>query len=252
MKYITYIRYIYIYIRNSIISLLSFLIINLIPRKNIKKLTEILRNKKVLVLGSGPSLDKLNQDIIDNYDVIFFLNNSISIAKVYNFNNKTKILFNSDLFRFKQLKNKIYSLDKTWIYIFVPVHLQLFFNFIFFYFTKKIYLIIPKFRIGHPFEKNVTKSIITYSLATNDDTKKILDFNNFKAFPHTVALNTFYFLISCKVSHLHYLGCDFNQGSSSLSSDNGPSNFLNKKIYLWVNKFKKLSDLYLIDFKDLK
>ena len=72
MKYITYIRYIYIYIRNSIISLLSFLIINLIPRKNIKKLTEILRNKKVLVLGSGPSLDKLNQDIIDNYDVIFF------------------------------------------------------------------------------------------------------------------------------------------------------------------------------------
>ncbi len=211
-----------------------------------------MKNKKVLVLGSGPSLDELNQEMINRYEVIIFLNNSISVIKIFNFENKTKLLFNSDLFRFKQLKKKIYNLDKNWIYIFIPIHLQLFFSFIIFYLKKEIFLIIPKYRIGNPFENNVTKSLITYSLAKNDDTKSILDISNFRVFPHTVALNAFYFLISCKVKQLHYLGCDFSKGRSSYSNDKTTSNFSNKKIYLWMIKLKKLSENYFIDFKDLK
>jgi hypothetical protein len=252
MNYVSIIRSLYIYTRNSFISLFSFIIIKFIPKKNIFEIIDLLKNKKVLVLGTGPSLDKLNQDLINNYEVIIFLNNSISILKIFNFNQK-KIFFNSDLFRFRKLKKQIYSLDNTWIYIFIPIHLQLFFSFILFYFEKNVFLLIPKYRIGLPFEKNVTNSIITYDLAQNQDTKKILDINNFKIFPHTVALNAFYFLISCKVSQIHYLGCDFTSGNSIKLTENGwRSNLSKKKIYLWVNKLKKLSKKYSINFKDLK
>ena len=252
MNYVSIIRSLYIYTRNSFISLFSFIIIKFIPKKNIFEIIDLLKNKKVLVLGTGPSLDKLNQDLINNYEVIIFLNNSNNILKIFNFNQK-KIFFNSDLFRFRKLKKQIYSLDNTWIYIFIPIHLQLFFSFILFYFEKNVFLLIPKYRIGLPFEKNVTNSIITYDLAQNQDTKKILDINNFKIFPHTVALNAFYFLISCKVSQIHYLGCDFTSGNSIKLNENGwRSNLSKKKIYLWVNKLKKLSKKYSINFKDLK
>lgn len=252
MKYIVYARNLYTYLKNSLISIFSFILLKYIPKKKFSELADKLKNKKVLVLGSGPSLDELNQEMINRYEVIIFLNNSINVIKIFNFENKTKLLFNSDLFRFKQLKKKIYNLDKEWIYVFIPIHLQLFFSFIIFYLKRDIFLIIPKYKIGNLFENNVTKSLITYSLAKNNDTKSILDTNNFRVFPHTVALNAFYFLISCKVDQLHYLGCDFSKGRSSYSNDKTTSNFSNKKIYLWMIKLKKLSENYLIDFKDLK
>ena len=105
--------------------------------------------------------------------------------------------------------------------------------------------------MGFPFEKNVTKSIITYDIAKNQDTKNFLDINNFKVFPHTVALNAFYFLISCKASQIHYLGCDFSSGHSKFAKYSGVSNFSNNKIYLWLNKLKQLLKNYSIEFKDL-
>ncbi len=252
MKYIIFIKSLYTYTKNSLISFLSFLIIKLIPKKNILKLITSLENKNVLVLGTGPSLDKLNQKLIDEYDIIFFLNNAINVSKIFNFEKKKKIFFNSDLFRFKQLKKNISTLDNSWIYVFIPIHLQLFLSFIYFYFNRNAYLLVPKYRIGFPFEKNVTKSFITYCLAGNYETKNKLNINNFKAFPHTVALNAFYFLISSRVNKLHYLGCDFSSGKSSYTQYKGAGNLKNKKVYLWVNKLKKLSKYYSIDFKDLK
>ena len=251
MKYINSIKSLYTYIKNSFISIFSFVIIKFIPKKDIFEIIQSLENKKVLVLGSGPSLDKLNQNLINNYEVVFFLNSAISSLESYNFNQNKKILFNSDLFRFKELKKKIYSFNETWSFIFIPIHLQLFFSFISFYFKRNIFLLMPKYRIGFPFEKNVTKSIITYDIAKNKDTKNFLDVNNFKVFPHTVALNAFYFLISCKASQIHYLGCDFSSGQSKLANYKGVSNFSNNKIYLWVNKLKQLSKNYSTDFKDL-
>jgi hypothetical protein len=128
----------------------------------------------------------------------------------------------------------------------------LFFCFIFFYLEKNVFLLVPKYRIGFPFEKNVTKSIVTYDLAQNQNTKKILDISNFKCFPHTIFLNVFYFLISCKVSQIHYLGCDFTEGNALITKDNiGVSDFSNMKIYLWVNRLKKLSKNYFINIKDI-
>jgi len=79
-----------------------------------------------------------------------------------------------------------------------------------------------------------------------------LSLSNFRAFPHTVALNAFYFLISAKVSQLHYLGCDFSAGKSLFTDYKGAGNLTKKKVYLWVNRFKKLSNYNSIDFKDLK
>lgn len=246
------IKSICVYIKNSFISLFGFIIVKFVPKQDILKIKTFLKNKKVLVLGTGPSLDKLNQNLIDNYDVIIFLNNAISISKKFNFKFKEKIVFNSDLFRFKQLKKNFYELDNTWNYIFIPIHLQLVFSFIFFYFKRNVFLIIPKFRFGSPFEKNVTKSLITYKLIANDEIKLGLKINNFKSFPHTAALNSFFFLISCKVFQLHYLGCDFSTGQSSLTNYKGEHNFSNKKIYLWVNKLKKLAHNNSVDFKNLK
>jgi len=252
MKYFKNIKFILIYIKNSLISLISFTIIKLIPKKDISKLVNSLKNKKVLVLGSGPSLDKLTQEIIDRYEAVFFLNSSINVSKLFNFNEKEKFFFNSDLFRFKQLKNEIYSLDNTWLHVFIPIHLQLFFSFLPFYFNKNVFLIIPKYRVGTPFEKNVTKSLITYSHQKSHNIRNLLNIDNFKTFPYTVALNSFFFLISCKVNKIHYLGCDFSKGRSSYTNDQGISIFSNNKINLWVNRLKKLSENYSIDFKDLK
>lgn len=252
MKYTIYIKALYTYIKNSIISISSFILIKLIPKKNIFEIINFLKNKKVLVLGTGPSLDKLNQDLIDRYEAIFFLNNSITAIKNFDFSKKKKIFFNSDLFKFKQLKKKIYSLDNTWVYIFIPIHLQLFFNLILFCLKRNVFLLMPKYKIGLPFEKNVTKSIITYDLAKNEDTKKILNIKNFRSFPYTVALNAFYFLIFCKVSQIHYLGCDFNSGKSIIADEKAVSDFSKQKIYLWINKLKRLSNINLVNFKDLK
>ncbi len=252
MKYIFYIKTIYTYLKNSFISVISFITIKVIPKKNTLDLINSLKSKKVLVLGTGPSLNKLDQNLIDNYDVIIFLNNAISVSKIFNFEEKRKIVFNSDLFRFKQLKSNLNSLDKSWTFFFIPIHLQLFFSFVYFYFKKNVYLLIPEYKIGFPFEKHVTKSIITYRLAGNQDTKSIINLNNFRCFPHTSALNIFYFLISCKIAQLHYLGCDFSTGQSTFTKYKGIHDFSNKKIYLWINKFKKLSKNYSIDFRDLK
>ena len=242
MKYITFFRYLYIYARNSILSLLNFVFIKFIPKKNIFKLMVELKNKKVLVLGTGPSLNNLNQDIINQYDVIVFLNNSINILSVFNFEKKNKIFFNSDLYRIKdkQFLKIFNSLDKSWINIFIIVHLNLFHNLLIYLFKKNIFLLTPNYRLGSPFEKNVTRSLITYIHTKNNDTKKIIDIKNFRAFPHTVALNAFYFLISSKVNQVHYLGCDFSAA------------FSDKKIYLWIIKLKKLAKKYYIDFRDLK
>lgn len=252
MKYIIYIKYLCIYLKNSFFSIFGFLIVKLIIPKEKSKLIDSLKNKKVLVLGSGPSLDNLNQGLIDRYEIVFFLNNAVNVSKTFNFDKKKKFIFNSDFFRFIQLKKILFSLDKSWTYVFIPIHLHLFFKFIFFYLKKNVFLLVPKYRLGFPFEKNVTKSIITYCFVTRNDLKNILDFNNLKVFPYTVALNTFYFLISCKVSKIHYLGCDFSKGRSSLSNNLDSANFSNKKINLWINELKKLSKNYYIDFKSLK
>ena len=252
MKAIIFFKLLLSYSRNSFISLFGFIIIKVIPKKNIFKLFNILKNKEVLVLGTGPSLNKLNQDLINKYNVIIFLNNAISLSKKFNFDTKEKIVINSDLFRFVQLKKTFIELDDTWKHVFIPLHLQLVFSFIFFYFKKKVFLIIPKFKIGYPLEKHVNKSIITYELASNDDLRFGLNINNFKSLPHTGALNAFYLLISCRVKKLHYLGCDFSTGQSSLTKYEGIHNFSNKKIFLWINKLKKLAKKYSLDFKDLK
>ena len=130
-------KLIFSYSKNSFLSLISFPIIKILPKKNINPLFNSLKNKKVLVLGTGPSLDKLNQNLINNYDVIIFLNNAISLSEKYNFEKKVKIVINSDLYRFVQLKKTFFNLDNTWKYIFIPIHLQLLFSFLFFYFKKK-------------------------------------------------------------------------------------------------------------------
>ena len=252
MKFIIFIRQTLSYLKNSFISLFSFIVIKIIPKANIEKLFNSLENKKILVLGTGPSLDKINQNLINKYNVIIFLNNAINLSKKFNFASKEKIVINSDLFRFLQMKKILINLDDTWKHIFIILHLQLFFNFLFFYFKKKVFLIIPKYRIGFPSEKNVNKSIITYKHATNDDLRFGLNLKNFKSLPHTVALNAFYLLISCRVNQLHYLGCDFNYGNSNLTQYRGISNFSNKKIYLWINKLKKLAKKNSLDFKDLR
>lgn len=254
MKYVALINYLFSYIKNSFFSIFSFIVLKLISKRNILELTATLKNKKVLVLGTGPSLDQINQKIIDNYEVIIFLNKSINVIKIFDFKNKTKIFFNSDLYMFNQIKKNIHSFNEKWLFVFIPIHLQLFLSLLPFYFKKKVFLLIPKYRMGLPFEKNVTKSIITYNLISNHNIKNILSIDDFRPFPYTVALNAFYFLILSKVEQLHYLGCDFTLGRSVFTKYSVQSDLpeKNKKVNLWLNKLKKLAIYNSIDFKDLK
>ena len=83
MKYIIFAKTIYTYTKNSFISIFSFLLIKVIPKRNISEVINTFKNKKVLVLGTGPSLNNLNQNLIDKYDIVFFLNGAISVSKVY-------------------------------------------------------------------------------------------------------------------------------------------------------------------------
>ena len=82
MKYIVYARNLYTYLKNSLISIFSFILLKYIPKKKFSELVDKLKNKKVLVLGSGPSLDELNQEMINRYEVIIFLNNSINVISM--------------------------------------------------------------------------------------------------------------------------------------------------------------------------
>ena len=50
------IKSICVYIKNSFISLFGFIIVKFIPKQDILKIKTFLKNKKVLVLGTGPSL----------------------------------------------------------------------------------------------------------------------------------------------------------------------------------------------------
>ena len=58
------------------------------PReKESNKIFSIFKNKRVLIIGAGESISKLNQKIIDGYDHVIAINHSIDITSKFNIKN---------------------------------------------------------------------------------------------------------------------------------------------------------------------
>ena len=83
-------------IKNSLSSFLILFIKNkiFIRDKSYKEIFNQFKGKNILIIGSGPSLIKLNDEILNKYDFVFAINKSIEYA--LKFRIKNLILFSCD------------------------------------------------------------------------------------------------------------------------------------------------------------
>tara|TARA_Y100000996_G_scaffold396496_1_gene362643 strand:+ start:10570 stop:11325 length:756 start_codon:yes stop_codon:yes gene_type:complete len=206
------------------------------------------KDKKVLVLGSGPSLDNLTQDLINKYEYVVFLNASFRASSKFNFENLTKILFTADGYRLSLMESDL-AKNRDIKIIFLGTHLQKFRT------IKRVlknnsfaHFLKPKYTISlfgkDEDEKDIsfgtTASLLTFKLSKLKDMDSIWKEGEFPVFPHTVALPAIYYLISSGCSQIDVLGCDFSSGRSKLVLHEGVT-FKNDKIAIWVGKLHEVA-----------
>lgn len=89
----------------SIRSLLGFLILKKIGNKSDPKEWNCsFSNKKVLIVGSGPSLDKANEAYFLNFDVIVYINHAVKFAS----KTEDEYFFSTDVKVVEGIRNKNY------------------------------------------------------------------------------------------------------------------------------------------------
>ncbi len=209
----------------------------------------------ILLIATGPSLSKLNQEIIDNHDFIFFLNSAFQIQKYFNFAGKKKYLIIWDSRRLDTILNNQENIKmiKDMTFIINPMNfhrLDIYIKSIFLTKCKKEY-IFPKPIFITPFSrknKQIIRTFVTHSLINKNDVlnPKIEFLNTIPIAPHTVALNAFYYLLTIKhkLDKLTFVGCDFKLiNSSNLISSQSvwASSFKPHKILLWFRKLENVA-----------
>lgn len=247
-QFLFYIKKLKSYLINSPRSIFGFFLLLVLKRHDIKNLMQAFDRKKILVIGSGPSLDLISQEMIDKYDTVVFLNAAIRTAKKFDFSGSEKFFFNSDLYRFNELRKELCQLDQYWYFIFIPIHLHLVFSIIRFKRNRNVYLLLPQYRVGCAFEKNVTNSFITYAHSERVDIGKDLTSNQERVpvFPYSVALSAFNFLVASNASIIHHIGCDFGEGRSHYAAQPSAS-FSYRKIKMWLSRIEKAALAKSID-----
>ena len=236
------------YLSNSLYSLVGALLLALFAFIRGAPSKDVFRKRNILVLGTGPTLDRLDQDLIDGFDVVVFLNAAIRIAERFDFSAVKKVFFNTDSHRFCELRQDLERLDKTWCYIFIPIHLHLFRKLFFFCARREAFFLLPRYRLGHWRERHVPRSFLTVNVTPPSYTRVPFVSGRIPYLPYTVAFSAFYFFISCEPQKLSYLGCDFDTGRSCLVSQPSAS-FEGKKLNLWMRRLKMLSNKYNIQFE---
>ncbi len=248
------------YIKKSIISLLSFpiiylaAIINFIFKQRINPLSNIFG--EILIIGSGPSLSRLNQDIINNHDFIIFLNSAFQTKKIFDFSKKKVFLMIWDNFRLQDsiLKNEeSKNLIKDMHLIINPINfykLDVYIKAIIRFSCKKT-ILFPYPRFYLPWRnpsKQLLKSFITSELPKKKHLLKphVNIFGCIFILPRTIALCAFYLVLTSrnKLNLITFVGCDFKgQEASTLIKKQFSSTSLNNvKIILWFNVLKKIAN----------
>ena len=217
------------WLRRELFPIYALFLIVVYPFKLTNYNIKWLHSKRILILGTGPSLDLLTDEMLANYELIVFLNGAIRISSQLNFKGKKKIFFCTDLHAFRVYKDDILQLELDWLFIVVPLFFREFPSQLRMLLRRKAYLLMPYFSLfgfagdfGFNQSRRFCASFIGYKYVKRCArvTLKIPFF--FRPFPRSVALNAVWFALLAKVSCIHYLGCDMFD--SLQPSDNGPKN----------------------------
>jgi|GEM_PF-4801074 len=236
-----------VFIKTSAEYCIGILLFGLVGATNISCVQSIFKSKRVIVLGTGPSLDCVTRDLLEAYDVVVFLNASIRIASQIDLAGLNLIWLNGDFYRFLELRSEIQGFKYPILSLFVPIHFHLFYRHFYFLRRKNSFLINPALRLGKPNEKYASKSLITYKFASRSEILEGRISPALPILPHTIALTAFMVIISSGCLALHHIGCDFGAGRARLAAQD-PANFKRKKILLWHNLLEKLANSRCISF----
>ena len=244
------------YIRNSLLSIYKFLLIYIfaiflfIFKSKRNRLNPI--SGKVLVIATGPSLSKLNQEIINDSDSIVLCNSAFEILNNFEFSGKKIYLFIFDSYRLETIIKKGFHIRKDINLVINPMH---FFNINIYikaclkFNCKKFFIFpIPKFanRANIKFETN---TLLTYKCLVKNGfkIKKFRFLNTLPIIPKSIVFNVFYVILVLQkrnlTKNITFIGCDFKGSKSSnlISEQKGWIAFDNKKLLFWYKILKDIA-----------
>ena len=247
-------KYFFKYLLKSFKSIVGFFILRFFLKSH--GFFPELENKKILVLGTGPSLNKINQDIIDNYDVILFMTHAIKILNLFNFRDKEIIFFCGDALGIKETYKDIIKFNnfKKFYSLIYVIHYFSYYYFLTLKF-KNVEYVFSKVKIFGSFKKENRINCFLSDRNFYQRKKVAQKFENYtETFPYTGSLSLFHFLIHRGSSLIHALGCDYNNSRTSVISTTTLKSTFNKqrsKIIIWFKLLSKIAKLKKCELKNL-
>lgn len=210
--------------------------------------------RKVLIVGTGPSLDKVENDYFSKFDTIVYINHAIKLAGL----SADEYFFSTDINAIKRIKDKEYckkllKLERNRLII-APIHfnsiLSLRRNFIsnFSFIAaskpmyKKVLLIKTIFGFSYsrfiywPEQPNIKRLESWFS--------KFDQVLYFPVIESTSALSAILFAAKYCPQSITLIGCDFSESRSKLIINEQPARDINpfsesKKKFLFLQRFLK-------------
>lgn len=194
-----------------------------------KKINIDVSRKKILILGSGPSLELLNKSDLNDYDYIFAINDSIKYLKGINFDNI--YFFTCDVKKVRDILRLTEIDHKKFI---IPMQLFLPFYLIYFLFKKNTYAIIPKYHIEMTSIKSLNFLIPFPKVVMQN---KLTHFNKTTSvFPYSSVFTLLHYCINHKVSSVEMFGVDLSD-----TYFNGSNNNLEKAFHKTEETYKLMA-----------
>tara|TARA_X000000950_G_C13911190_1_gene659041 strand:+ start:1128 stop:1877 length:750 start_codon:yes stop_codon:yes gene_type:complete len=233
-------KYFLKYLIKSIKSFTGYLIFSILVKS--KGNFPTLNGKKILVLGTGPSLEKLSQKTIDEYDVIFLITHAIKLLNKFNFKKKEVVFYCADGLGLYEVNNEVKN-KNIYNLIFIIHYFR--FSFLMTLNYKKVKYIFSKVKLTNSYNKrDRTNSILSEKFFTKKNDIYQNFHNNVNVFPYTGSLSLFHFLILNHAKIVHALGCDYNNGRTQIVTTTKLKSTFNKqrsKILLWFKLLQKLA-----------
>jgi hypothetical protein len=221
----------------TISSFLGYWILNKISvRRDNKKWETSFYNKDVLIIGTGPSLDKVKKDFFQEFDVVIYLNHAVKIetgvveeyffttdvgvlkdiekldyfSKVLRLGKEKTIVapifFQQTLFLSNFLKQKF-----TWVKAYNP-------NFKWFNRQIKFNSLILKIKVPSFWPKQPDNETLDLWYRSKNQAEM------FPVIETTSALSAILFCAKYKPKKIRLIGCDFGMGRSSLLKSSNSAN----------------------------
>ena len=183
---------------------------------------ELFKNKRILIVGSGPSLKRISSKIIYNYDYIFAINYAIEYLSKFDLKNIYLFSCDTDVI-YKINKN---NLDFQYKTILIPQQTYNAYKLLKLGLRKNFSLIWPTFELVKYRSKtfNITLPILRVKIATREEliswlSKKNTSFN-LGLMPHSSFFTLVTLLIKKGVVNIGTIGIDFSKENSSMVGSN--------------------------------